>query len=93
MWIRYAKSITHPNVVALKTVDMNATYPRKGTKGTKSVALLDVELCPGGELFDYLMYTGAFSDIMARSHFHQLLSALQLCHQHNITTVTSRLVL
>lgn len=82
--INAMQSVTHPNVMALKTVDMNATYPRKGTKGTKSVALLGVELCPGGELFDYLMNTGAFSEIIARTYFHQLLSALELCHQHNI---------
>ena len=34
----------------------------------------------GGELFDYLMHTGPFDEVLARTYFRQLLGALELCH-------------
>mmetsp|Transcript_26252 Transcript_26252/g.61590 ORF Transcript_26252/g.61590 Transcript_26252/m.61590 type:complete len:499 (+) Transcript_26252:114-1610(+) len=82
--IQAMESLQHPNILNLQHVTMSAQYPRKGTKGTKDVVLLALELAEGGELFDYLMHTGAFSDDIARTYFRQMLSALELCHNNGI---------
>jgi carbon catabolite-derepressing protein kinase len=46
--------------------------------------VLVLELAEGGELFDYLMYSGYFDDRIARSYFRQLMLALEACHALNI---------
>lgn len=38
----------------------------------------------GGELFDYLMYTGPLGELVARTYFRQLLSALEVCHSQGV---------
>jgi serine/threonine protein kinase len=77
------KSLYHPNILNLKYMDMNAVYPKKnGT--TRNVMLLVLELAAGGELFDFMMYTGAFQETIARTYFYQLMSALKCCHDHHI---------
>lgn len=48
------------------------------------MVLLALELGTGGELFDYLMHTGAFSEVIARTYFRQLLGALEVCHAQGV---------
>jgi serine/threonine protein kinase len=48
------------------------------------VILVALELASGGELFDFLSYTGAFEDQIARSYFRQLVSGLSACHSAGI---------
>jgi serine/threonine protein kinase len=74
----------HPNTVGLRAVFDNAAYPRKRGKGTKEVILLVIELATGGELFDYMMYTGQFPEPIALAYFRQLLSALSTCHRAGV---------
>lgn len=38
----------------------------------KEVVILVLELAVGGELFDFMMYTGAFPEIIARTYFLQV---------------------
>lgn len=38
----------------------------------KEVVILVLELAVGGELFDFMMYTGAFSEVIARTYFRQV---------------------
>lgn len=73
----------HPNILSLLHYDMNAVYPRK-RGGSRDVVLLALELAEGGELFDFMMYTGAFSEVLAKSVFKQLASALAFCHARGI---------
>jgi serine/threonine protein kinase len=73
------KVISHPNVIALKYVEMDLEWQRRDGS-TKRVALMVLELADNGELFDYLMYSGHFSDEVTRAYMRQLLSALTLCH-------------
>ena len=40
--------------------------------------MLALQLAEGGELFDFMMYTGHFAEPVARTLFRQLLSALQV---------------
>jgi 5'-AMP-activated protein kinase, catalytic alpha subunit len=72
------KTVAHPNVLGLLAFDMELEFERK------PVAVLVLELAEGGELFDYLMYSGYFQESIARTYFHQLVSALQTCHANNI---------
>lgn len=46
--------------------------------------VLALQLAEGGELFDFMMFTGFFSEVVSRTLFRQLLSALQYCHERGI---------
>jgi len=81
--IKAMKQLSHPNILALRHVDMDAQYPRSDGSSL-NVSLLVLELATSGELFDFLMFTGAFQERIARTYAHQLYSALQACHQLNI---------
>jgi len=48
------------------------------------VILIVLELAPGGELFDFLFYSGCFEECVARTIFHQLIIALECCHSQGI---------
>lgn len=73
----------HENVVTMVSVDRNAKYPKK-RGGTRDIILLVLELANGGELFDYLMYTGGFDENVAKTYTHQLISALKYCHDLDV---------
>ena len=76
--VEIMKVIRHPNVLRLKAVAMDTTIENK------TVAVLVLEIAEGGELFEYLMQTKHFEEVLARTYFKQLVSALQCCHQQNI---------
>eukprot|EP00471_Norrisiella_sphaerica_P003657 CAMPEP_0184489588 /NCGR_PEP_ID=MMETSP0113_2-20130426/15878_1 /TAXON_ID=91329 /ORGANISM="Norrisiella sphaerica, Strain BC52" /LENGTH=470 /DNA_ID=CAMNT_0026873105 /DNA_START=60 /DNA_END=1473 /DNA_ORIENTATION=- len=72
-------TVKHDNVVKLKGVDWEGQYPHND--GTKTdAAVITLELCENGELFDYLMHTGSFSEEVSRTYFHQLMNGLEACH-------------
>lgn len=48
------------------------TYVKKNGL-EKEVVVLVLELAVGGELFDFMMYTGAFPEVIARTYFGQVL--------------------
>lgn len=51
-----------------------AAQPQPYTRGAlQEVVLLVMELATGGELFDFMMYTGCFPEPIARTYFQQLL--------------------
>jgi serine/threonine protein kinase len=77
------KSLYHPNILELKQVIDPAQYP-KSDGSVVDVILLVLELAVGGELFDFLMHTGAFAEDLARTYFRQLILALKCCHEHRI---------
>lgn len=72
------KALHHPNILTMKDVDMSLLWEER------NVAMIVLELADGGELFDYLMYSGHFDDAIARTYFHQLIDALTACHAINI---------
>lgn len=72
--------IKHKNVIRLYEYDRNAKFPEKDGS-TKDTILVVLELATGGELFDYLMYTGKFSEKLTRSYFHQLIEGMEACHK------------
>ena len=64
----------HKHVTAIKDVIWDCELPNKHGDGHKSVVMIAMELAEGGELFDYLMFTGPFSEAVARVFFHQLMA-------------------
>ena len=50
--------------------------------GTKDAFAIRTQLCNGGELFTYLMYTGRFEEKLARTFFLQLLSCVEKMHEN-----------
>jgi len=81
--INAMQMLDHPNILNLQDFVPEAQYPRKNG-GFRDVVMLALELGNGGELFDYLIHTGAFSEVVARTYFRQLLSALEVCHARGI---------
>jgi len=78
------KQFKHPNVIQLIGFYEEAEYPE--ADGTKRPCLVKVlEFAPGGELFDFLMFTGRFSDEVTRTYCRQLLSGLEAIHDLGIT--------
>jgi len=75
--------IQHPHVIRLKEVDWDAQYPKRNGQ-TESSILVVLELAQGGELFDFLSYTGSFDESIARTYFHQLISAVDYCHSQGV---------
>jgi serine/threonine protein kinase len=60
------QKIEHGNIIKLKAVDWDIEYTKKN--GSKlRVILVVLELATGGEMFDYLAFTGAFEEAIARS--------------------------
>lgn len=77
------EKIKHPNVIRLHEVNWEAKYPKKNGKIIDTI-LVVLELATGGELFDFLSFTGSFDEAIARTYFHQLISALATCHASGV---------
>jgi len=76
-------ALNHPNILHMKHVNWDAKYPKRdGTM--QDVLLIVLELACGGELFDFLSFTGCFDESVARTYFHQLISGLKECHGQKI---------
>lgn len=75
--------IDHPNVLRMKEVDWDCTYTKKNGK-QQNIILVVLELATGGELFEFLSYTGFFEESIARTYFHQLMSGVECCHSEGV---------
>lgn len=75
--------LKHPNILRMHAVNWDAKYPKKDGS-FQDVLLIVLELAEGGELFDFLSYTGYFQEKIARTYFHQLMEGLQECHSLKI---------
>ena len=77
------RALSHPNILSLKHYATDVQYP-KVSGGTVSCVLLGMELADRGEVFDFIISTGALTETIARSYIRQLLSALKTCHSMGI---------
>lgn len=75
--------LNHPNVIGLKHVDWEADYVESNGKRTK-IILIVLELATGGELFDFLSFSGCFEEAIARTYFAQLINGVGYCHAQGI---------
>merc|ERR1719365_549092 len=66
------KKVRHENVIQLIEFDENAEYPESDGRKTKCIVTV-LEFASGGELFDFLMFTGCFDEAASRSYFHQMI--------------------
>jgi len=64
-------------------VDWECIYTKKNGK-KQSVILIVLELATGGELFEFLSYTGFFDESIARTYFHQLMTGVEFCHAKGV---------
>ena len=62
------KDLNHPNILKILAVHSNSTYYSKKGKSF-SVVFLVLEYCVNGPLYEYLNYTGPFSEEVARKYF------------------------
>eukprot|EP01083_Nonionella_stella_P271465 919858_1 len=77
------KKVKHENVIQLIEFDENAEYPESDGRKTKCIVTV-LEFASGGELFDFLMFTGCFDEYASRSYFHQMISGLEAMHKLGI---------
>lgn len=77
------KKLDHPNIVKLYEYDENGVKAKRSGE-TEDVLYLVLELIKGGELFDFISSTGAFSEPVARYYFKQLISGLEYLNKLGI---------
>eukprot|EP01084_Bolivina_argentea_P053992 99033_1 len=71
------------NIIRLFAYNLNQRYPDRNAQ-QRSVILLVLEYCPGGELFDLVYYTDTLEPILARTYFHQLVAGMQCLHSKGV---------
>jgi len=71
--VKILQSISHPNIISIHEVF-----------DTEKTLYIVLELVTGGELFDKIIESGKFSEILAKRLFIQLLSAVDYLHQRGI---------
>lgn len=72
--ITILSALKHPHIVNLVQVYESIDYKKKNGN-TYSVTALVFELVTGGDLFEYLMSSGRFSENTARTHFRTLIES------------------
>lgn len=77
--IKAMRALTNPNIIRLFGYDLNSEF-----EGRSCIVLVQ-ELASGGELFEYLMYTGKFEEPLARYVFMQIMGGLSACHDLGIS--------
>jgi len=75
--------LKHPNILQLKEVDWDCPYKKKNGSETR-IMLVVLELATGGELFEFLSYSGFFDEAVARTYFQQLISGVECCHEQGV---------
>ena len=80
--VNILKQIDHAHITRL----VDAGYCKLSSKGkSNEVYCIALEVASGGELFDFISMTGAFSEDVARYFFHQFLDALEYLHLSGIS--------
>lgn len=81
--IEKTRKLNHPALVKHFNIKSDAIYNHKDGRQTK-VAYIAQELISGGELFDFVANTGAFSPTICRYYFKQILMGLHYLHSNGI---------
>lgn len=78
------RNVNNPNVLKILAGNNAGVYKRPG-KIEKSIMYMGVELCAGGEFFDYIADPGkGFCENTARYYFKQLITGLKGIHDTGI---------
>jgi serine/threonine protein kinase len=81
------RDLNHPLLAKCYAYNLQAVYIHKDEHGKESktrVAYVTQELISGGELFDYVTNTGAFSPEICRYYLKQMLLGLHYLHSNGI---------
>ena len=81
--VEHLKQLCHPNIIKFFEVHHNGIYTKRDNTQTIVTYLL-LEVCPNGNLYDYVLKTGFLDEGIARFYFKQLVSALEACHKEGI---------
>ena len=76
--VQQTSTFDHPNVVKYHTFGEQVTWSKN--KGDVLVSYIAQELISGGELFDYVANSGAFSESVCKYYFKQMLHGLNYIH-------------
>lgn len=79
------KEINHLNVINLVKYSYEGTLKKLNGETKDKVTYLTLELASGGELFDFIAQTGAFSEPVARYYFKQIIEAFEYLHSKGIS--------
>lgn len=72
-------TIDHANVVKILDYHAETEYTTRNGQGITCYMIV-LELCPGGDLFDILYYTGPLDEKVSRTIFSQIVSGVRACH-------------
>eukprot|EP01084_Bolivina_argentea_P002212 4089_1 len=78
--IKALQKIKHPHTIKLYAFNLNAKYPTKGI----NCVLLVLEYATNGELFNLLYYTSGLNELISRTYFKQITSAIEFCHNRGV---------
>lgn len=73
----------HPNITSLSNYEESGSYTSK-SKGYRRCMYTLLEYCPNGDLFKLLKNNGPIPKSLTNYFFHQLIDALEHCHQRGI---------
>ena len=78
------QQLDNPNIV--KLIDFSSRSEYVNSSGNLiDMWYLALEFCSGGEFFDWVAETGAFTEPIARYYFKQLVSGLEYLHYNGIS--------
>lgn len=83
--IRSLKLIVHPNVIKIYGFNEEGIYIQKLTGNMRKCTYVILELCQNGSMFDIIYHTGILSDRITRYFFHQMIAAIETCHNAGIS--------
>jgi serine/threonine protein kinase len=81
--IEILSHLNHSNIVNLIKYYECAEYTKKSGKTYNAIAII-MEVVTNGELFEYLVKSGRFSEKMARTYFKILIETLEYCHEKGV---------
>ena len=73
--------VAHPNIVNIIEFSKDGIKTKKDGSKQAKVIYMVLELCTGGELFDYVAVGGRFSEGITRYYFQSLIQTL--AHMHS----------
>lgn len=80
--VNVLKQLDHKHITRL----VDHGYADLTSKGkSNEVFYIALEVCAGGELFDFISMTGSFTERVARYYFLQLLDALEFMHKTGLS--------
>lgn len=79
--IQAMKELDHPYLVKMIGYGFDKKLERHPGGKSKKSSYLALELCDGGELFDFLAETGGFSEKTSLYYFKQMVEAMDYMHQ------------